>query len=102
MMVRACIPCFREFWEERSLPSPVLGPWDLAPLRRAASARRDETASSMLTMELSVDIGYTSTFNIAGVLAEGGGCGGTKSGVCGRAEERRVGKECRSRWSPYH
>src|SRR5205085_3822346 len=34
---------------------------------------------------------------------------GTKSGVqpwilCGakRSEERRVGKECRSRWSPYH
>src|ERR1017187_4974520 len=21
---------------------------------------------------------------------------------CGRSEERRVGKECRSRWSPYH
>ena len=23
-------------------------------------------------------------------------------GVQGRSEERRVGKECRSRWSPYH
>ena len=23
-------------------------------------------------------------------------------GVIGRSEERRVGKECRSRWSPYH
>ena len=22
--------------------------------------------------------------------------------VNGRSEERRVGKECRSRWSPYH
>ena len=22
--------------------------------------------------------------------------------VMGRSEERRVGKECRSRWSPYH
>ena len=22
--------------------------------------------------------------------------------VCHRSEERRVGKECRSRWSPYH
>ena len=21
---------------------------------------------------------------------------------CDRSEERRVGKECRSRWSPYH
>ena len=23
-------------------------------------------------------------------------------GKCIRSEERRVGKECRSRWSPYH
>ena len=22
--------------------------------------------------------------------------------ICQRSEERRVGKECRSRWSPYH
>ena len=22
--------------------------------------------------------------------------------ICDRSEERRVGKECRSRWSPYH
>src|SRR2546422_10015083 len=22
--------------------------------------------------------------------------------ICKRSEERRVGKECRSRWSPYH
>jgi len=34
---------------------------------------------------------------------------GCEHGVCGactvlvdRSEERRVGKECRSRWSPYH
>ena len=25
-----------------------------------------------------------------------------KSGAFDRSEERRVGKECRSRWSPYH
>ena len=25
-----------------------------------------------------------------------------KSFTKGRSEERRVGKECRSRWSPYH
>ena len=27
---------------------------------------------------------------------------GNKIISCGRSEERRVGKECRSRWSPYH
>ena len=43
---------------------------------------------------------------VAGDLAEtifcrlkmGGGC----QGQAPRSEERRVGKECRSRWSPYH
>ena len=27
---------------------------------------------------------------------------GTTNGTITRSEERRVGKECRSRWSPYH
>ena len=27
---------------------------------------------------------------------------GTSLMLTGRSEERRVGKECRSRWSPYH
>ena len=35
-----------------------------------------------------------------------GGEGGAESELLGawerRSEERRVGKECRSRWSPYH
>src|SRR3712207_4768405 len=29
-------------------------------------------------------------------------CGITALALTGRSEERRVGKECRSRWSPYH
>src|SRR5437016_14150525 len=28
--------------------------------------------------------------------------GRSPRGACRRSEERRVGKECRSRWSPYH
>ena len=27
---------------------------------------------------------------------------GAVQGIADRSEERRVGKECRSRWSPYH
>ena len=27
---------------------------------------------------------------------------GAQLKIAGRSEERRVGKECRSRWSPYH
>src|SRR5258708_7834986 len=30
------------------------------------------------------------------------GAPGNSRGACRRSEERRVGKECRSRWSPYH
>src|SRR5476649_1577108 len=31
-----------------------------------------------------------------------GGAPASPIGICLRSEERRVGKECRSRWSPYH
>ena len=42
-----------------------------------------------------------------GVLLELGRWGGERATYTGgtgrgRSEERRVGKECRSRWSPYH
>ena len=35
-------------------------------------------------------------------LKMGGGKGNPEYYVDDRSEERRVGKECRSRWSPYH
>src|SRR5436189_3365433 len=40
----------------------------------------------------------------AGAEEELGSVGPSRSapGFPGRSEERRVGKECRSRWSPYH
>src|SRR5256885_398098 len=41
----------------------------------------------------------------AGIPWPGGQISGTCSKLLGRrfrSEERRVGKECRSRWSPYH
>ena len=53
------------------LPSPVLGPRDLAPLRRAACARGDEAASMPIT-DWSVDISCSSAFKIEGELAEAG------------------------------
>ena len=48
--------------------------------------------------------GYLGT-NALECLIENVYVSGTVSGiqqVGGRSEERRVGKECRSRWSPYH
>ena len=39
----------------------------------------------------------TSLYNIIDSIFIGHGVG-----AMGRSEEHRVGKECRSRWSPYH
>src|SRR2546429_7096385 len=43
-------------------------------------------------------LGVVAAFRQLGRLKEVG----VVSCVSGRSEERRVGKECRSRWSPYH
>ena len=40
--------------------------------------------------------------NGVGEVVELGAEGGGEFGCVERSEERRVGKECRSRWSPYH
>src|SRR2546425_6565506 len=47
-----------------------------------------------------VDNGYDWVVDRGGVSVLLGRSDGTFSGQ--RSEERRVGKECRSRWSPYH
>jgi len=41
--------------------------------------------------------GRTASEGLVGVAVEG-----KRGAVVERSEERRVGKECRSRWSPYH
>src|ERR1039457_5259091 len=42
----------------------------------------------------------TAVAAVDNLSSESGGCIAKK--VTRRSEERRVGKECRSRWSPYH
>ena len=44
------------------------------------------------------DPGYKSTASCASKITFIDG----EQGILMRSEERRVGKECRSRWSPYH
>ena len=39
---------------------------------------------------------------VASKTGDDAGDGTTTATVLARSEERRVGKECRSRWSPYH
>ena len=53
-------------------------------------------ASSMLSQKANISI--YSTGKTAKAIKENG----IKRTGLTRSEERRVGKECRSRWSPYH
>ena len=62
--------------------------------------------SSVCNRTLERMYGYTHQFNQKGQYRDYGKVGatlitGNEDGVK-RSEERRVGKECRSRWSPYH
>ena len=56
----------------------------------------EEFCTAGKTAEVLKNLGYKVTEHLART-----GVKGTKS-VKERSEERRVGKECRSRWSPYH
>ena len=53
--------------------------------------------SDLLTQALSAN-DESKAARDAAVVAEGNAA----SSASNRSEERRVGKECRSRWSPYH
>src|SRR5687767_14955649 len=61
------------------------------------------TLSRALTFLNSVDeVRDTVLHEIAHALTPGAGHGARWRAMCARSEERRVGKECRSRWSPHH
>ena len=47
-------------------------------------------------------IKYIQTLPGVSTGGEGSSAFYVRGGNLGRSEERRVGKECRSRWSPYH
>ena len=63
----------------------------------AMSGGVDSSVTAALLHEQGFDvIGITLQLYDHGVAVQ------TKGACCARSEERRVGKECRSRWSPYH
>src|SRR3989442_5789385 len=74
------------------------------------SSTRNE--SKLLRTDQSIELPMSDATSLAESTTESGpvGCLRRSTLVCvldralgvGRSEERRVGKECRSRWSPYH
>src|SRR3712207_9488242 len=66
---------------------PILDNPALAPLSDAALLPLGNTQLALTT----------DSFVVRPLVFPGGSIG-----VLARSEERRVGKECRSRWSPYH
>ena len=53
------------------------------------------------TRELNIVLEVNTIVENVTITAEAGLVANTRKVLC-RSEERRVGKECRSRWSPYH
>ena len=64
---------------------------------------KGHVALTLLSVELYRD-GVIAQFHIVQRRQAGaaGAFGLPQLAVAARSEERRVGKECRSRWSPYH
>ena len=64
----------------------------------------DSRTDQLLSKVPAVTLGFWVIKILATTLGETGGDTVTMSwlGETTRSEERRVGKECRSRWSPYH
>src|SRR5207249_9553402 len=65
--------------------------------RRHTRSKRDWSSDVCSSDLISNDSGLNLTFDPSGVLNPNFGYATNT-----RSEERRVGKECRSRWSPYH
>ena len=71
-----------------------------SPVRKEFLSRlADDTAAGNITFGKAVSVLGSAVF---GSGAEFGSFVKSLYAGIGRSEERRVGKECRSRWSPYH
>ena len=82
------------FLEEREVRHKIyLALWMAVPIALGVWIRF--SARNFLAGDLALE-----TTVLLGVI--GGRLSGGLGGALIRSEERRVGKECRSRWSPYH
>src|SRR2546430_15971332 len=58
-----------------------------------------KTETGVLSFSL---LKYTLMLLVSILILDSASAGGPITWIAFRSEERRVGKECRSRWSPYH
>src|SRR3712207_2220116 len=76
----------------------ALGQRVLGPVSDALGRKRPLLAGTALHVLASLLVLVAPNLAVLGALRVLQGVGT----AAGRSEERRVGKECRSRWSPYH
>src|SRR5258708_15421481 len=75
---------------------------------QAEDGIRDDLVTGVQTCALPISTppdcrrGYRATRSTHAPRFGSGGLNLIERGGASRSEERRVGKECRSRWSPYH
>src|SRR5207237_5645934 len=82
-------------------PVEVLAQYVVSLVFQAEDGIRDSSVTGVQTCALPISRGSAAvpgTRLLACVASEDASKGGARK--CGRSEERRVGKECRSRWSP--
>ena len=90
---------------ETSLGNPSIDALVLAPLQSNSASTLVANTDKVV---IALDTDFTSDKKLAFVgtgnkdAAKSGGTAAVEAAKANRSEERRVGKECRSRWSPYH
>ena len=86
-----------------AVPLPGVGRFSFTAMALAAGYPRTYEFSDLEDWQ-SLTTSLASVDRLAGVDSEATGAGesDTTHRQASRSEERRVGKECRSRWSPYH
>src|SRR5256885_9150950 len=94
------------FFSSRRRHTRLQGDWssdvcssDLAAAQRAATGDDDLGGRQFRAVVLGDLAAHEAAL---AVVASGGQLLHLGAAARGRSEERRVGKECRSRWSPYH
>ena len=92
------------FRYEKGVPLviPEINPYAIGDARLIANPNCTTAIAAIPLYQIYKDYGLKKVIISTYQAASGAGSGGMSELKEQRSEERRVGKECRSRWSPYH